>query len=542
MALSVPSGMADNKIRQKLHRCGNVDVSAKDRQQALQHICAGVADKNSRQSQSKKNSFVANGLFPVLVGILRCENEFGPQYDYSVNIFTAGGPDWRYDFMLQAEAALTLRRLVEIGDSESSTGFKRVNQAVSDGCLPVLVPHLYVTSCCSGYASGALKEIAKHDMFRQLICQAGALKPLRQLLQKDIEVCKTSCRNASECLHLLSCSVVEDFIDNGVLDGAIETAMNKAVGDKPMLASVLTIANLTAGDDGEELGRRLQEVYVSANFGGHLCRLVYSTTTKKRYLTIAASQLDIIKSVFSLASSEVGRRQLVGAWIKEECTHRQLTLVDILAKILRENLSVAAAETCELVLEVYLHLSFAEDGIVQLQRSPECMSTVKRIAGGALPGECGAVARNVMRVVSGGLVVAPGATSSPPQEKKGPEEAIPALDAASAAPIPAAALVVDAPVSTPTADKSPVAPTGQKLPHVMISYSWAHQSTILDLCEQLKLAGIPYWLDVEQMQGNINDRMAEAIESCCAVQTVSQLPHGGGVLECAAEEHYPCYG
>lgn len=51
----------------------------------------------------------------------------------------------------------------------------------------------------------------------------------------------------------------------------------------------------------------------------------------------------------------------------------------------------------------------------------------------------------------------------------------------------------------------------------MISYCWANQPLVFELCRLLKSIGVDYWLDVEKMYGNINDRMAEAIESCAAV-------------------------
>ena len=74
--------------------------------------------------------------------------------------------------------------------------------------------------------------------------------------------------------------------------------------------------------------------------------------------------------------------------------------------------------------------------------------------------------------------------------------------------------------STPSA--SAVLPAGETSnPYIMISYSWAHQKVVLDLCCRLKQAGLSYWLDVEQMHGNINDRMAEAIEGCSVVLIVS---------------------
>jgi hypothetical protein len=54
----------------------------------------------------------------------------------------------------------------------------------------------------------------------------------------------------------------------------------------------------------------------------------------------------------------------------------------------------------------------------------------------------------------------------------------------------------------------------------MISYCWSQQPLVLHLCKQLRVLNIPYWLDVEQMHGNINDRMAEAIETCSVVLVV----------------------
>ncbi|XP_072026918.1 uncharacterized protein [Amphiura filiformis] len=47
---------------------------------------------------------------------------------------------------------------------------------------------------------------------------------------------------------------------------------------------------------------------------------------------------------------------------------------------------------------------------------------------------------------------------------------------------------------------------------VMISYQWDSQKRMLKLKDKLTAAGISAWMDVEQMAGNMNDRMAEAVE------------------------------
>ena len=55
---------------------------------------------------------------------------------------------------------------------------------------------------------------------------------------------------------------------------------------------------------------------------------------------------------------------------------------------------------------------------------------------------------------------------------------------------------------------------------VMLSYCWNDQSTVLKLKEILDKHDIPYWIDVENMQGDVIDCMADAVESstiilCC---------------------------
>eukprot|EP00047_Mylnosiga_fluctuans_P017959 m.65811 g.65811 ORF g.65811 m.65811 type:complete len:615 (-) comp7355_c0_seq3:110-1954(-) len=53
--------------------------------------------------------------------------------------------------------------------------------------------------------------------------------------------------------------------------------------------------------------------------------------------------------------------------------------------------------------------------------------------------------------------------------------------------------------------------------HVMISYSWANKSTVVRLARQLQHAGLPVWIDVDQMTGSTVEAMAEAIENAAVV-------------------------
>ncbi|XP_077863467.1 uncharacterized protein LOC144347218 [Saccoglossus kowalevskii] len=48
--------------------------------------------------------------------------------------------------------------------------------------------------------------------------------------------------------------------------------------------------------------------------------------------------------------------------------------------------------------------------------------------------------------------------------------------------------------------------------HVMISYQWGCQATILDIVKHLKKGGIKVWVDVENMEGSTLSAMADAVE------------------------------
>ena len=75
-------------------------------------------------------------------------------------------------------------------------------------------------------------------------------------------------------------------------------------------------------------------------------------------------------------------------------------------------------------------------------------------------------------------------------------------------------------VSSTEEDKETGTETAPPSFRVMISYCWSDQPTVLKLRDVLKKHQIPYWIDVEHMQGDVIDCMAEAVESstlilCC---------------------------
>ncbi|XP_072027841.1 uncharacterized protein [Amphiura filiformis] len=61
----------------------------------------------------------------------------------------------------------------------------------------------------------------------------------------------------------------------------------------------------------------------------------------------------------------------------------------------------------------------------------------------------------------------------------------------------------------------------QGRPHVMISYSWGQrkecQKRMITLRDQLQTAGFQVWLDVDEMRGNMDDRMAEAVDGAFVI-------------------------
>ena len=53
--------------------------------------------------------------------------------------------------------------------------------------------------------------------------------------------------------------------------------------------------------------------------------------------------------------------------------------------------------------------------------------------------------------------------------------------------------------------------------HVMISYCWKQKEVARELSEKFKQSGKKVWIDIEKMEGNILERMAEAIENASVI-------------------------
>ena len=66
-----------------------------------------------------------------------------------------------------------------------------------------------------------------------------------------------------------------------------------------------------------------------------------------------------------------------------------------------------------------------------------------------------------------------------------------------------------------TAEGSP-----SSLPWVMISYNWSHQTVALHLRDELRARGYNVWIDVERMEGDVIEAMAEAVEGSAAVVSI----------------------
>ena len=142
--------------------------------------------QDAEASAKAKQSLMANDCISVLIQLLECDS-LGPELPGGENfdIWDKNGPEIRYKYQLMAEAALALRRMMEIGQNEKFFGRKRIQKAVSEGAIEALIPHLYCTGCAAQYACGALKLIASFEDYRQHIIDAGALKHLCIMLNSD---------------------------------------------------------------------------------------------------------------------------------------------------------------------------------------------------------------------------------------------------------------------------------------------------------------------------------------------------------------------
>jgi len=52
---------------------------------------------------------------------------------------------------------------------------------------------------------------------------------------------------------------------------------------------------------------------------------------------------------------------------------------------------------------------------------------------------------------------------------------------------------------------------------IMISYSWAQKEKARDIADHLKRKGFNIWIDIEQMEGSVLEKMAEAVESSAVI-------------------------
>ena len=53
-----------------------------------------------------------------------------------------------------------------------------------------------------------------------------------------------------------------------------------------------------------------------------------------------------------------------------------------------------------------------------------------------------------------------------------------------------------------------------KAQHIMISYQWDSQETIVQVKDKLRSAGFDVWIDIEEMSGSTLESMASAVECC----------------------------
>jgi hypothetical protein len=207
------SGMSvDSQLRQRLSRCVNATVDYKERYQSLKKAFGGIQDPNMKQTFTTKSSLVANDGIEILLAILRIDDSSVPKLPSGFNIWDGKGPEWRYKYVLQNYAALSLRRLCEIGNREMTSGLVRIDKIVNAGAIEALIPHLSSLECAAGYAAGILKEISCYEIYRPLVIQSHALYPLCLLLMAPVDIAKTSIRQSAECLHLLSCSCADQMI------------------------------------------------------------------------------------------------------------------------------------------------------------------------------------------------------------------------------------------------------------------------------------------------------------------------------------------
>eukprot|EP00794_Sanderia_malayensis_P005891 gene5891-6577_t len=73
--------------------------------------------------------------------------------------------------------------------------------------------------------------------------------------------------------------------------------------------------------------------------------------------------------------------------------------------------------------------------------------------------------------------------------------------------------------------------------HVMLSYNWDSQAQVLIIKKELEKSGYKTWMDVDEMHGDLNERMAEAVEGA-AVVVVFMTQKYEGSRSCKKELNY----
>ncbi|XP_041361800.1 uncharacterized protein LOC121377777 [Gigantopelta aegis] len=73
--------------------------------------------------------------------------------------------------------------------------------------------------------------------------------------------------------------------------------------------------------------------------------------------------------------------------------------------------------------------------------------------------------------------------------------------------------------------------------HIMISYQWANQRTLVQVRDALREKGFVVWMDIDNMGGSTLQAMAEAVEDAMAVLVCMSLKYKDS-LNCRAEAEY----
>jgi len=233
------------------------------------------------------------------------------------------------------------------------------------------------------------------------------------------------------------------------------------------------------------------------------------------------SRKDVLRSIFLLAASEAGQQQLLQAAVKDDQKARRLTIVDLLFTSLKLAAGDGDRELIRMIEETLLHFSFNEVATNLMRKCEGLVAALQAL------GDSGA--ENIIFVLDGKVakkteisrpaidLLAADASGVEVESRLAESTELSEVDDDAAGNSKQIDSTVKMMHTIPDNYHAPSSVTGVEHAHVMISYCWAQQDLIIALCSCLKDVGIRYWLDVEQMHGNVTDRMAEAIETSCAV-------------------------